>query len=111
MDNSTTRTRSSAVEYLEEGGFPLGAFPDAVYEAGRLELEPGDVMLLYTDGATEAQSPDGDEFGRDRLTTALQNCRHRPSRQIRTELVEVVRDFTRSIDFADDLTFVVLKRI
>ena len=103
--------RSGEVEYLEEGGLPFGAFPDATYPEGRVDLREGDVMLLYTDGAVEAQSPEGEEFGREGLTTALASCRHLPARRIRTELVEAIRAFTRSAHFADDLTFVVLRRI
>jgi sigma-B regulation protein RsbU (phosphoserine phosphatase) len=99
------------VDSLEEGGLPLGAFAGVAYPEGRVELEPGDVMLLYTDGAVEALSPEREEFGRDRLVEALLELRHESARRIRTELVEVVRRFTRRPDFADDLTFVVLKRI
>jgi len=99
------------VVYLEEGGLPFGAFAESTYPEGWVELRAGDVMLLYTDGAIEAQSPDGDEFGRDRLTEALAACRHLPARQIRTELVRVIRAFTGLDEFADDLTFVVLRRI
>jgi sigma-B regulation protein RsbU (phosphoserine phosphatase) len=100
-----------AVDLLEEGGLPLGAFAGVGYPEGRRELGPGDVMLLYTDGAVEALSPDGEEFGRERLTEALLAVRGEPARRIRTELVEEIRRFTRRPDFADDLTFVVLKRI
>ncbi len=102
---------SGEVVYLEEGGLPFGAFTEAAYPEGRIELRTGDVMLLYTDGATEAQSSDGDEFGRDRLTEALASCRHLSARQIRAELVQAIRAFARSEHFADDLTFVVLRRI
>ncbi|MDZ4803786.1 MAG: PP2C family protein-serine/threonine phosphatase [Candidatus Eisenbacteria bacterium] len=103
--------KTGEVVYLEEGGLPFGVFAEASYPEGRVELRVGDVMLLYTDGAIEAQSPEGEEFGRDGLTVALASCRHLPALQIRTQLVEVIRAFTRSSDFTDDLTFVVLRRI
>jgi sigma-B regulation protein RsbU (phosphoserine phosphatase) len=95
---------------LEEGGLPFGAFPDAIYPEGRFNFAPGDVMLLYTDGAVEARNPEGEEFGRERLMTALEGLRTRTAREIRTELVEMLREFTRAPHFADDLTFVVLRR-
>jgi sigma-B regulation protein RsbU (phosphoserine phosphatase) len=102
---------NGTVVSLEEGGLPFGAFPNVKFPEGRFDFVPGDVMLLYTDGAVEAQDPDGEEFGRDRLVAALERLRDRPARQIRTGLVEALRDFTRTPHFADDLTFVVIRRL
>jgi sigma-B regulation protein RsbU (phosphoserine phosphatase) len=51
--------------FIDYGEQPLGMFPQTRYHQYHLLLEPGDVMVLYTDGVTEAQSPDGVEFGRE----------------------------------------------
>lgn len=99
------------VEYLEEGGLILGAFPDAVYQESWIRIAPGDLLLFYTDGSVEAQDATGDEFGRDRLVEALQKMRHLPARQIRTELVAAVRQFSGQDQLADDLTFIVIKSL
>ena len=97
--------------FLEEGGLPLGAFPDVEYPEGHVDIRVGDVMLLYTDGAVEAIGPEDEEFGRDRLVEALRQVRDRPAREIRTELIEEIRRFSGSNRLADDLTFVVIKRL
>lgn len=102
--------RDGAPVFLEEGGLPLGAFPDVSYPEGHADLKVGDVMLLYTDGAVEAMNAEEDEFGRDRLVEALRAVRDRPAREIRTELIETIRRFSGSSRLADDLTLVVIKR-
>jgi len=54
-----------------EAGLPLGVMPDAVYESGLVELNPGDTVLMYTDGLVEAMSPDKEMFGQERLLKSL----------------------------------------
>src|ERR1044071_9910044 len=55
------------IQFIDYGEQPLGMFRGTRYHQYHLLLEPGDVLVLYTDGVTEAQSPEGEEFGRDRL--------------------------------------------
>ena len=52
---------------------PLGMFPQTRYHEYYQSFQPGDVLVLYTDGATEATSPNGEEFGRTRLVEAVKN--------------------------------------
>src|SRR5215210_388925 len=59
------------IQFIDYGEQPLGMFEDTRYHQYHLLLEPGDVLVLYTDGVTEAQSPGGEEFGPDRLTQAV----------------------------------------
>jgi len=99
------------IDFLEEGGLILGAFPDAVYQESWTRLGPGDILLFYTDGSVEAQDGTGDEFGRDRLIEHLKRVRQLPARQIRTALVDAVREFAGQTDLADDLTFIVVKSL
>ena len=63
--------RDGAVERLAAGGTVTGVFEEAAYETGRVTLEPGDRLLLFTDGVTEARSPGGAEFGDERLAAIL----------------------------------------
>jgi sigma-B regulation protein RsbU (phosphoserine phosphatase) len=68
--------RGGAVERLEVGGTVAGVFEEAGYEAGKVRLEPGDRLVLFTDGVTEARSADDHEFGDARLTDWLAAARH-----------------------------------
>jgi len=60
--------------FIERGGLPLGMFKDTRYHEYYLSLEPGDLLVLYTDGVTEALNPAGEEFGRDRLAEAVKSA-------------------------------------
>jgi len=73
-------------------------------------MRPGDMLLLYTDGLTEARSPKGEMFGIDRLTAALQRCRHMGARQTVNAIVEEVTRWRGAPDFVDDLTLVVARK-
>jgi sigma-B regulation protein RsbU (phosphoserine phosphatase) len=65
----------NAIRHLPEGGAVLGVLPDWKYEDSMITLTAGDRLLLFTDGITEASSPDGEEFGEDRLAAiARDNC-------------------------------------
>ena len=67
--------RNGKVQSLPIHGLPLGLFPDAEYEPTRLQCEPEDRLLFYTDGIVDALDPDGNEFGTERLAKIfLENC-------------------------------------
>jgi phosphoserine phosphatase RsbU/P len=55
--------RNGSIQWLEKGGAPVGMFPDSTYEAGTVQLDPGDLVIAYTDGVTEAANPSGEEWG------------------------------------------------
>ncbi len=63
--------RNGKVERAEKGNLPVGLIPDAHYESGRLQLIPGDRLVLVTDGVTEAENSAGDLFGDDRMAAAV----------------------------------------
>ena len=89
----------------------LGPNPDARYTFGIDELSPGDLLVLYTDGITEAASePDGEEYGRDRLIHALRTARHLDPIAIVDRVFSDVEEFTAVSPPADDQTLVVVKR-
>jgi phosphoserine phosphatase RsbU/P len=64
--------RNGSIDTLETGGAPVGMFPDSSYEEGAVQLDPGDVVITYTDGVIEAANQSGEEWGVHRLlkTTA-----------------------------------------
>ena len=106
------RPSTRQLELLRTGGVVLGLAPDL---RGRVQerqilLQPGDVVVLYTDGATEARSPSGEELGLDRLCQAIQAGPLDPPALVE-RLIQTVLDFTGAgRELADDLTIVALRK-
>ena len=61
---------------LEEGGTVVGLFPDFSYRGGQLELQPGDLLVAFTDGISEAMNRDDEEYGEDRLMETVRRAKH-----------------------------------
>jgi sigma-B regulation protein RsbU (phosphoserine phosphatase) len=100
-----------SVSFLRAGGMILGPNPDARYTFGIEELNSGDLLVLYTDGITEATSePEGEEYGRDRLIHALRTARHLDPIAIVDRVFSDVEEFTAVSPPADDQTLVIVKR-
>jgi sigma-B regulation protein RsbU (phosphoserine phosphatase) len=98
------------IEVLHRGGLLLGVFEDPRLEEGSVTLAPGDRVILYTDGVTEARSPDGDFFGEERLGDELRALAPGLSaEEIALSLRETVRAFSQSDELEDDMTVVVLR--
>ncbi len=94
---------------LKTGGLILGAFPEAVYSDDRIKLQSQDVLVLYTDGLSEAQNRAEEEFGERRiLETVGQNLFASPE-VIKDKIIQTVRAHTA--DFQDDLTLIVAKTL
>jgi sigma-B regulation protein RsbU (phosphoserine phosphatase) len=89
-------------------GLPLGISPDETYREATLRLVPGDQVVLYTDGITEAASPDGELFGTERLDAVLENCSVTASDLLR-EVLAAVEAFTHGRPATDDRTVLVAK--
>jgi phosphoserine phosphatase RsbU/P len=99
------------VRYVTDGEQPLGMFRETRYHQYHLILEPGDVLVLYTDGLTEADSPTGEEFGRDRLITAVKESLHKPAREMIASIQMTVLEWTASAGATDDVTFFIIKAL
>ena len=97
--------------FEERGGVPLGMFRDSRYYEYYLTLEPGQVLVLYTDGATEAMDPAGEEYGRDRLVEAVRKSRHLGAREMIDFIHGDVIDWTDGLGAHDDVTFFVVKAL
>jgi serine phosphatase RsbU (regulator of sigma subunit)/DNA-binding NarL/FixJ family response regulator len=95
---------------LDKTGLPLGVFEDATWTRGVVQLTPGDVLLLYTDGATEAQDRQGVFFGEKRLLEIAQANLGRSAQGIQDALSAEVREFVGDAPQADDITLMVLVR-
>jgi len=103
--------KDGRVELLEHGGLLLGVFPEATYEVASVELDPGDVLALYTDGVTEASNPDGDMFSEERLVENLVLHREASAPELHRRLLAEVQRFQAGNPPDDDLTLVLVKRL
>lgn len=99
------------VEYLEGGGIILGIFDDARYESRTCRMDPGDVVLLYSDGVTEATNAANEEFEEERLIEVLLANRDKSAQEIISAVTSAVAAFASGAPSADDLTLVAAKRI
>jgi serine phosphatase RsbU (regulator of sigma subunit) len=102
--------RDGAVQRLEANGLPIGLFPVVEYGRAEVTLEPGDVLVLYTDGITEAANPKGDEFGLDRLQAVVQKHAQEPLVALAVAIETEVEVFADGTPYGDDRTLVMLRR-
>ncbi len=101
---------AGTVEQLASGGLPLGIKPDAEYREGRTQLQRGDVLCIYSDGVTEAQSPTGEEFGPTRLYEVVSRNIDASAAGIRDRIESALTKFAQGTSAADDITLVIVKR-
>ena len=99
-----------SVERLHAGSTVLGLFPHIETEVGCVDLEPGDVLAMYTDGLTEAEDVRERQFDDHRVIEALGAARDRDARAICGDLLSGARAFAGPRALQDDLTLIVLKR-
>ncbi|MGQ9896962.1 MAG: SpoIIE family protein phosphatase [Acidobacteriota bacterium] len=103
------RPRTGEWRRFGSGGFCLGMFDWGTYEVQETQLEPGDVLLLYTDGVTESTNEQGEEFGEERVRTLLTETAHLPIDEISARLLDAIRSFVGSAPQHDDLTYVLAR--
>jgi serine phosphatase RsbU (regulator of sigma subunit)/pSer/pThr/pTyr-binding forkhead associated (FHA) protein len=101
---------AGTVENLSSGGLPLGIKPDADYREGRTQLHPNDVLVIYSDGVSEAVSPEGEEFGTDRLYQVVARNLDASAAGIRDRIEAALTKWAQGTPAADDITLVIVKR-
>jgi phosphoserine phosphatase RsbU/P len=101
---------AGTVEQLASGGLPLGIKPDAEYREGRTQLQRGDVLVVYSDGVTEAVSPSGEEYGATRLYEVVSRNIEASAAGIRDRIESSLTKFSQGTSAADDITLVIVKR-
>jgi sigma-B regulation protein RsbU (phosphoserine phosphatase) len=99
------------VRFEERGGVPLGMFRDSRYYEYFETIEPGEVFVLYTDGVTEAMNSTDEEYGRDRLVTAVRACRELPAREMIDFIHRDLTAWTEGRGAHDDVTFFIIKAL
>ena len=100
-----------STEWLESTGMPLGILPEGVFTADEKTLEVGDTLILYTDGITEPEDPDEEEYGQDRLEAVCVKNRDEPIAEIMAAIEKDLYGFVRGVPFLDDRTLVLIRRI
>jgi serine phosphatase RsbU (regulator of sigma subunit) len=105
------RAASGEVETLRLKGMPLGSFPDFPYRERTLSLQPGDALLLMSDGFPERFNPEGEMLGYDRAAGVLAEAGHGDAEAIVDHFTRASDDWADGRPTDDDLTFVVLRRL
>ena len=101
--------KRDGISWLEAGGPVLGLLPGATYEFDSVTLAPGDLVVICSDGVTEARNAAGDEFGRERLIEAMSGCHGGKPDAVLERLFEAVRVFSQGTPQGDDITGLVLR--
>jgi phosphoserine phosphatase RsbU/P len=101
---------AGTIEQLGPGGMPLGIMADYEYRQGRAQLQPGDVLVAYSDGVTETQNPAGEEFGTERLQEVVSHNVHRSAAGIRDKIEAALSAFAQGTAAVDDITLLIVKR-
>jgi sigma-B regulation protein RsbU (phosphoserine phosphatase) len=96
---------------LGVGGPVLGLLESAQYDMAEVQLSPGELVAMVTDGATEALSPDDEEFGEDRLRALLESASAERAEMVVRRVSERVREWAGAPGCSDDLTLMVLKAV
>lgn len=97
--------------FIEEGGLPLGMFRDTRYYEYYITFEPGQLLVLYTDGVTEAHNPDEEEFGKERLANSVARARDLSAHELIEAVQRDVIAWTQGRGSHDDVTFFVIKAL
>ncbi len=101
--------RGVAEDVFTEGSYPVGLVPEAEYTAVCLRLEPGDTLVLFSDGVTEAMDPAEQLFGVPRLKEVLTGHLQTPLDELQRVVLESVENFARGASQADDLTLLLVR--
>jgi phosphoserine phosphatase RsbU/P len=99
------------VHFMERGGLPLGMFRNTRYYEYYQAIETGQILVLYTDGVTEAANSQGEEYGRGRLEKAVLANRHRSAREMISAIQQDVNVWTEGLGATDDMTFFIIKAL
>lgn len=104
------RNESGELIRLSTGGVVLGAIKGLKMDEKTIELYPGDLLVLYTDGVTEAINQEEDQFGEARLIEIIKSNQNLPSEDLKNFIIDQVYDFASVTPQADDITLMVLRR-
>ncbi|MCB1734788.1 MAG: SpoIIE family protein phosphatase [Gammaproteobacteria bacterium] len=101
---------TSNASMIGEGGFPVGMLPEMAYEDTEFTLAPGDRLVIYSDGITEAENADGAQYGEARLQRLLSDTMNRSLAEVTTELTEQLNIWREERHPDDDITMLIIER-
>jgi len=104
------RKNHREMNWLEKSGMPLGVTNELKLENKMLQIRPGDHLVMYTDGVTEARSPDDTLFGEDRLFSTLHTFSARSEESLIEVLDSRILEFQANAPAADDVTIFIIQR-
>jgi phosphoserine phosphatase RsbU/P len=108
-NNPILKRKDGSIERLETGGVPLGIHASSEYQIGSLDLQSGDVLLLFTDGMVDAFNQKGEEFGDPRLLACVKMLQGHSAQQSMQYLMQQVDNFVGTTRQFDDITCLVLR--
>jgi serine phosphatase RsbU (regulator of sigma subunit) len=101
--------RGEIGELYTDGSFPVGLVEQASFKASRIQLEPDDTLLLFTDGVTEAEDKDRELFGFPRLEETFRQCQDSSLYTIQARILDAVERFAKGAEQSDDITLLVFR--
>jgi sigma-B regulation protein RsbU (phosphoserine phosphatase) len=105
------RAKNDAIELLEATGNIIGPFEDQIYRGEGIMIDKGDILLLYTDGVSEAMDESGNQYTEKKLIENLSTMKKKSPQEIARLLLEDVQKFNAKSKYSDDKTIVVIKRV
>ena len=105
----STESGLPEIEQLSVGGTVVGMFPEVRYDEATVDLGPGDVLLVFTDGVPEAHNAENEEFGEERLLQLLRQTAHLSANEISARISAEMKNWIGDAEQYDDLTSIVMK--
>ncbi|MBN2365459.1 MAG: GAF domain-containing protein [Calditrichaeota bacterium] len=110
-DNPFLVKTNTNIERLSTGGVVLGFVPEFSFEEENVDFPPGSMLVLYSDGVSEAMNNTGEEFGEKRIADIIVDCRKESAEAIIREILDKVNHYVDSSLKMDDMTIMVIKRL
>jgi serine phosphatase RsbU (regulator of sigma subunit) len=104
------RSATKTIEELVPDAYVLGMFDFASYQSRGIKLVTGDILVVYSDGLTDAENPQNEMFGEERLLQVLQDAAPDGSQAVEKGLLSAINAFTQGTPQTDDITFVVVEK-
>jgi phosphoserine phosphatase RsbU/P len=101
--------RTGDIVRMNSSCFPVGMFDSVTCEINRADLAAGDILVLYTDGITEAENSQGEEFGTERLSVVIQRNSSLSAEELMDKIFRSAEDFCQRVGFIDDATVLIVK--
>src|SRR5215471_743220 len=105
------RAATGEIEELHSNNIIVGAFAFATYEPANLKLNPGDVLLAYSDGLTEAENPHGEMLGEEGVKAVIRSEATAGAKQLEQKLLDTIQSFTAGRSQTDDITLILVERV